>query len=120
MIFEIKSPLNTSTKKIRENFISRANRYILLLEFENNSEYKKWNEYLKNYYKTAVKDCLLEVINNSKVVKSEDGYKLYVFNKILNNGLTLDSFCKLMNSGNLDIRKTYILRNIISYSLNNI
>jgi hypothetical protein len=120
MFFKIFISPNTLTSyQMEDLFKSRSKRYIDLVRFEDSSEYRLLDNYFKSNYKVSLYDLLLRTLYFSIISKDNDYCILNFLNHSLVDGLNTEGFLKLLLNGNLDIKKTYLIQNMICYGFKN-
>lgn len=120
MIININSYSNTKKTLAEAIFKARSMRYIDLILFENSNEVIQWNNYLKNNFKTNLKEAIIKTLEFSTLILSDKGYRLDIYNTPINDKLNTESFVNLLDNGNLSIKKTYIFKNMIHYAIEGI
>ena len=117
MVFNITSFENRVTSKEIENmFRNRSKTYLDLIRFDNSAEYRRLDSYFKNNYNTSLYDLMIQTLNYCTINKYRDKYLLTILNHSLVNNLNTDSFIKILLSGSLSIKKTYLVQNMVKYA----
>ena len=117
MIIKIDGNDSLSTLDIQNYFISKAFDCLNMMNVQNSLEWQKWKKYLKVNFNLSLYDSIKKIIDCSKIIKDEDNYIINIIASPLNDKLTTESLAKLLMSGNLTIKRSNILNNMIRYSI---